>query len=215
MASLASHPGSEGWVPIAAAGFSQIGESCAGSRGKPLPTMEVAGKLHRRGHVDMAPMKLAVWRVRASNACQERQKIFELAIPATVTWSKVPRKGCYFLAFFCFSYYSTGEGFGKVPASNSLGSKVKLSYDQFGNFVVQKLLETGTTENHRAMLQQVKGNVPWKPALACCWFTNSQFAPLKLWRFSSFPCVQSFSAIPVLLWPWSCHFFRFGIACKF
>ena len=41
-----------------------------------------------------------------------------------------------------------------------LGLQVKLSYDQFGNFVVQKLLETGDLENHLAMLKEVKGHVP-------------------------------------------------------
>ncbi len=50
---------------------------------------------------------------------------------------------------------------------HSLGlPEVKLSYDQFGNFVVQKLLETGDLENHLAMLKEVKGHVPR------CFFTG-------------------------------------------
>lgn len=38
--------------------------------------------------------------------------------------------------------------------------QVKLSCDQCGNFVVQKLLEHGGPEKHAAMLKQVKGHVP-------------------------------------------------------
>lgn len=39
--------------------------------------------------------------------------------------------------------------------------EVKLSSDQFGNFVVQKLLETGDSQDHSDILQQVKGHAPW------------------------------------------------------
>ena len=38
--------------------------------------------------------------------------------------------------------------------------QVKLSYDQFGNFVVQKLLETGDSQDHSEILKQVKGHAP-------------------------------------------------------
>lgn len=59
------------------------------------------------------------WKLKGNCTEEERKKIFELAIPATV----------------------------------------KLSYDQFGNFVVQKLLETGDSQDHSDILQQVKGHV--------------------------------------------------------
>eukprot|EP00435_Cladocopium_sp_Y103_P074997 s22_g53.t1 len=59
------------------------------------------------------------WKLKGNCTEEERKKIFELAIPATV----------------------------------------KLSYDQFGNFVVQKLLERGNSQDHSDMLQQVKGHV--------------------------------------------------------
>ena len=60
-----------------------------------------------------------------------------------------------------------------------LGLQVKLSYDQFGNFVVQKLLETGDLENHLAMLKEVKGHVP-----RCFFFAGEITGELYSWTYT-------------------------------
>ena len=60
-----------------------------------------------------------------------------------------------------FPSYPPWESLTRILPWGSDGRpQVKLSYDQFGNFVVQKLLETGDSQDHSDILQQVKGHAP-------------------------------------------------------
>ena len=49
------------FLPAPAAGFSQIGQGCAGTRRQPLPTMEAEGKLHWRGPGAIEPLVSLLW----------------------------------------------------------------------------------------------------------------------------------------------------------